>query len=67
MPTMTVSFQAFCKDCGGLLTAQPQNVASGWRVHVAPCPACIEKAREESGTDGYDRGSEDGEEGGQAR
>ena len=56
MPTMNVDvdFQVWCSCGEGLCHA---TSCRGSHVTVEPCPVCLEKAKEEGYSDGYDAGT----------
>jgi len=63
MPTFPVDFEVFCA-CGHPMCADSNTRESRHRampqVVVAPCPKCLQKAKDEGDSEGYDRGYEDG-------
>lgn len=66
MPTIAcnneIEFVVECGVCGASLTADVTEATYRTEtvVKVEVCDACLEKAKEEADTEGYDRGKEDG-------
>lgn len=60
--TATVEVEVQCNKCGKNLDSElkEQRYSSGKVLEVAPCEDCLEAAKEEGDSAGYDRGLEEG-------
>ena len=64
MPEFFVEFEVYCSCGAGLCqqsTGSNDRKHGGAMVTVEPCERCVQKARDEAGGEGYDRGYKDGE------
>jgi len=66
MPEMTVQFEVFCAKCdAGLCNQTSERRRTSYSrqdpaIEVEPCEKCLEGAKEEGDSEGYDRGRADG-------
>ncbi|MDD4402897.1 MAG: hypothetical protein PHI24_13885 [Desulfitobacteriaceae bacterium] len=56
MPTLEIEFSVYCAECGEGLCNLSDVKQNSWdnKVYVAPCPRCLERAKDE----GYQEGQE---------
>ena len=63
MPSFDVEFDVECAKCKGRLNATAVGGYSGSKiVEVEPCEQCMDEAKDNGDTEGYDRGLKDGRE-----
>jgi hypothetical protein len=65
MPTLPLEFEVYCGKCGAGLCGNCTEGKTPGRgaplIKVDPCEKCLENAKDEGDTEGYERGLADGE------